>query len=126
MSRLSKEGKIFFSILAKRLTSYMTKNGYVCTSIQNGGIPSFSGCLEHTGVLNQMIPEARASKGNQTVVWLDLTHAYGSIPPSLISAALDHYHIPQHIKGMITSYSGRYSSVQPSLQLSGKAWKREL
>lgn len=67
-----------------------------------------------------MIQEARASKGNQTVVWLDLAHAYGSIPHSLIYAALDHYHIPQHIKGMITSYFGTYSSVYNSVAKPGK------
>ena len=106
ISLLSVEGKIFFSVLAKRMTSYMTENGYINTAIQKGGIPGFSGCLEHTGVLSQMICEAKASKGNLTVVWLDLANAYGSIPHALIHAALDHYHIPQHIKGMITSYFG--------------------
>ncbi|XP_034721949.1 uncharacterized protein LOC117940937, partial [Etheostoma cragini] len=104
ISLLSVEGKIFFSVLAKRMTSYMTENGYINTVIQKGGIPGFSGCLEHTGVLSQMIREAKSSKGNLTVVWLDLANAYGSIPHVLIHAALDHYHIPQHIKGMITSY----------------------
>ncbi|XP_059378226.1 uncharacterized protein LOC132114105 [Carassius carassius] len=106
ISLLSVEGKIFFSVLAKRMTSYMTENGYINTAIQKGGIPGFSGCLEHTGVLSQMIREAKASKGNLTVVWLDLANAYGSIPHALIHTALDHYHIPQHIKRMITSYFG--------------------
>ena len=84
----------------------MTENGYIDTAIQKGGIPGFSGCLEHTGVLSQMIREAKASKGNLTVVWLDLANAYGTIPHALIHAALDHYLIPQHIKGMIISYFG--------------------
>ncbi|RXN04865.1 hypothetical protein ROHU_009462 [Labeo rohita] len=80
---------------------------YIDTAIQKGGIPGFSGCLEHTGVLSQMIRETKASNGNLTVVWLDLANAYGSIPHALIHAALDHYLIPQHIKGMIISYFGR-------------------
>ncbi|RXN16633.1 hypothetical protein ROHU_027474 [Labeo rohita] len=88
------------------MTSYMTENGYIDTAIQKGGIPGFSGCLEHTGVLSQMIRETKASNGNLTVVWLDLANAYGSIPHALIHAALDHYLIPQHIKGMIISYFG--------------------
>lgn len=106
ISLLSVEGKIFFSILAKRMTSYMTENGDINTAIQKGGIPGFSGCLEHTGVLRQMIREAKASKGNLTVVWLDFANAYGSIPHAVIHVALDHYHIPQHIKRMLTSYFG--------------------
>ncbi|XP_057673103.1 uncharacterized protein LOC130904394 [Corythoichthys intestinalis] len=104
ISLLSVECKIFFSVLAKRLTTYIVKNNYVDTSIQKGGIPGFSGCLEHIGVLNQMIQEAKVSKSNLTVVWLDLANAYGSIPHNLIDKAMEHYHIPHHIRGMITSY----------------------
>ncbi|RXN24418.1 reverse transcriptase [Labeo rohita] len=69
ISLLSVECKIFFSVLAKRMTSYMTENGYIDTAM----------------------PTA---------------NAYGSIPHALIHAALDHYLIPQHIKGMIISYFG--------------------
>ncbi len=78
--------------------------GYVNTSIQKGGIPGFAGCLEHTGVLSRMIHEARAKKGDLTVVWLDLANAYGSIPHNLIRTALKYYHNPDHIKVMISSY----------------------
>ena len=39
-----------------------------------------------------------------TVVWLDLANAYGSIPHKLIETALDHYYIPDHIKGMVKNY----------------------
>lgn len=45
--------------------------------------------------------------GSLTAVWLHLANAYGLIPHTPIHAALEHYHIPQHIKGMITSYFGR-------------------
>lgn len=63
----------------------MVKNN-VNTSCQKGGIPGLSGCLEHTCVLNQLIREAKESKGNLMVVWLDLANAYGSIPHDLINA----------------------------------------
>ncbi|XP_068595260.1 retrovirus-related Pol polyprotein from type-1 retrotransposable element R2 [Brachionichthys hirsutus] len=108
ISLLSVEGKIFFSVLARRITTFMVKNKYIDTSIQKGGIPGFSGCLEHTGILSQLIREAKESKGNRTVIWLDLANAYGSIPPCLINAAMEHYHIPQMIRGMITSYFGGF------------------
>lgn len=84
----------------------MIKNGYLNTSIQKGGIPGFTGCLEHTGDLSQMIHEARSKKGNLTVVWLDLANAFRSIPHDLIRTALKHYYIPDHIKGMISTYLG--------------------
>ena len=104
ISLLSVEGKIFFSVLAKRLTHYMTANGYLNTSIQKGGIPGFSGCLEHTGLLSQLILEAKQGKGNLAVVWLDLSNAYGSIPHSLIQTAMDYYHIPPSVTKIITNY----------------------
>ncbi|KAK0135439.1 Retrovirus-related Pol polyprotein from type-1 retrotransposable element R2 [Merluccius polli] len=106
ISFLSVEGKIFFSVLARRMSTYMTQNGYIDTSIQKGAIEGFSGCLEHTGVISQLIQEAKEKKGNLTVVWLDFANAYGSIPHNLIQVAMDHYHIPRHIQGMITKYLG--------------------
>lgn len=69
------------------MTTFMVKNKYVDTSIQKGGIPGLSGCLEHTGILSKLIPEPKECKGNLTVIWLDLTNAYGSIPHGLINAA---------------------------------------
>lgn len=65
-------------------------NRYINTSknIQKGGIWGSSGCLKHTGVLSQLIWEAKKSKGNLTVVWLDLTNAYGLTPHSLINTTI--------------------------------------
>lgn len=68
ISLLSIECKIFFSVLSERMTTYMIKNGYLNTSIQEGGIPDFAECLEQTGVTSQMIYEARVKKSNLTVV----------------------------------------------------------
>lgn len=93
------------SVLAKRMTTFMVKKKHVDTSIQKG-VPGFSRCLEHTGILSQLIREAKESKGNLMVVWLNLPNAYGSILHGLINAVLDHYHIPSHTRGMITSYFG--------------------
>ena len=49
ISLLSVEGKIFFSIVARCLTDYILRSSYIDTSVQKGGIPKVSGCLEHTG-----------------------------------------------------------------------------
>ena len=104
ISLLIVECKIFFSVLARRLTIYPVKNKYVDTSLQKGGIPGSPGCLEHTSIISQLILEAKESKGDLTVIWLDLADAYGSIPCDLINAAMEHDHIPQHIRGMIATY----------------------
>ena len=82
----------------------MTNNKYVDTSSQKGAIPGFSGCVEHTSILSKLIRETKADKGDLTVVWLDLANAYGTIPHKLIETAMDHYYIPEHIKGMVKNY----------------------
>lgn len=104
ISLLNVEGKIFFSILAKRLTSYLLKNNYVDTSVQKGGVPGFSGCIEHTSAISQLIREARVNKRDLTVVWLDLANAYGTIPHQLIEESLEHYHVPESIQKVLKSY----------------------
>ncbi|XP_063420791.1 uncharacterized protein LOC134706007 [Mytilus trossulus] len=90
--------------MARRMTSYMTDNNYVDTSVQKGGIPGFSGCIEHTSIISQLIQEAKVNKKDLTVVWLDLANAYDTIPHMLIQESLDHYHIPDHFKKVIRSY----------------------
>ena len=84
ISLLNVEGKIFFAILAKRLTSFLTGNSYIDTSVQKGGVSGFSGCVEHTSAITQLISEAKKGRKDLTVVWLDLANAYGSIPHQLI------------------------------------------
>jgi hypothetical protein len=49
------KGKIFFSIVSRRITEFLLANKYVDTSLQKGGIPGFSGCVEHTSAITQMI-----------------------------------------------------------------------
>ena len=78
---LNVEGKIFFSILAKRLTSYLTSNGYIDTSCQKAGVPGFPGCVEHSAVIWEQIQRAKRERGDLHVVWLDLANAYGSVLP---------------------------------------------
>lgn len=75
ISLLSVESKIFFSIVAKRLSNFLLSNKYIDTSEQKGGIPRVPGCIEHTGVVTQLIREAREGKGDLAVLWLDLTNA---------------------------------------------------
>ena len=43
ISLLNVEGKILFSVMASRLTKYLTENGYINTSVQKGGITGVSG-----------------------------------------------------------------------------------
>ena len=58
ISLLNVEGKLYFALWADRLVSYTLANKYIDTSIQKGGVPAVSGCMEHTAILSQLIREA--------------------------------------------------------------------
>lgn len=101
---LNVEGKIFFSILAKRLTTYLISNGYIDTSCQKAGVPGFPGCVEHSAVIWEQIQRAKRERGDLHVVWLDLANAYGSVPHQLIEYALDFFYIPVCIRALVAKY----------------------
>ena len=88
------------------MTAYILENNYLDVSVQKGGIPGFAGCLEHTSVLTQLIKEARDNK-ELSVVWLDLTNAYGPIPHKLVAETLNRYHVPNEIQNMLAQYYER-------------------
>lgn len=60
ISLLNVEGKVFFSVVARRLTSYLVKNSLIDTSVHKVGISGFSGCLEHISFIWHQI---RLEKG---------------------------------------------------------------
>ena len=72
ISLLNVEGKIFFSLLNRRLVDFLLKNTYIDTSVQKGGVPGMPGVIEHTGVITHLLKEAKANKGDMAVLWLDL------------------------------------------------------
>ena len=76
ISLLNVEGKIFFSVMAARLTTYLLKNGYLDMSVQKGGVPGVPGCLEHATMIWDAIQKAKAEKKDLDVIWLDLANAY--------------------------------------------------
>ena len=39
ISLLNVEGKVFFAVLARRMTTFLTVNQYNDTSVQKGGVP---------------------------------------------------------------------------------------
>jgi len=97
---------LYFALWADRLVAYTLANKYIDTSIQKGGVPAVSGCMEHTAILSQLIREAKAEKKGLVVVWLDIANAYGSIPHNLIQLALRRAHVPENFCNLVESYYG--------------------
>lgn len=86
------EGKIFFSIFARRMREFLLKNKYIeCSeySAQKGSIPRVPGCLEHAEMVTQLIRKLCEGNGDLAVLWLDLVNAYESIPHKLVETTLD-------------------------------------
>ena len=104
ISLLNVEGKLYFALRADRLVAFTLANNYIDTSIQKGGVPGVSGCMEHTAILSQLIREAKAEKKGLVVVWLDIANAYGSIPHSLIQLALRKAHVPEEFCKLVEAY----------------------
>ncbi|KAI4880969.1 hypothetical protein NFI96_033174 [Prochilodus magdalenae] len=76
---------------------------------KKGGVPKTPGCNEHTGVVTQLIREAREGKGDLAVLWLDLANAYGSIPHKLVEISLVRHHVPHKIRDLILDYYNCFS-----------------
>ncbi|XP_051969484.1 LOW QUALITY PROTEIN: uncharacterized protein LOC127634119 [Xyrauchen texanus] len=108
ISLLCIEAKIFFSAVSNRLSTFLSKNRFIDTSVQKGGIAGMSGCLEHTGVVTQLIREARENKGNLSVLWLDMANAYGSVPHKLVQLTLTKYHVPSRVRDLIADYYNNF------------------
>ena len=104
ISLLNVEGKIFFSVLAQRLSIYLEKNKYVDTSVQKAGIPGFSGCLEHTSMIWHQIQAAKKDKRDLHVIFLDLANAFGSVPHNLLWESFNFFHVPSSITTLVKAY----------------------
>jgi hypothetical protein len=104
ISLLDVEGKIFWSIIAKRLATYLLANEFIDPSVQKGGVPGYFGCLEHTAVISQLINEAKSNNNTLSVVWLDLAKAYPSVPHQLIRKALDYYRVPSEVVELVMAH----------------------
>ena len=101
----------------------MLKNNYIDTSVQKGGIPGLSGCLEHTRVVTQILREARESRRDFAVLWLDFAKAYGFILHKLVEEALKRYHVPGKTRICILGYYDNFQ-MRISSRIITSDWHR--
>ena len=104
ISLLNVEGKIFFSVLAQRMSRYLLSNGLIDTGTQKAGISGFAGCLEHTSMIWHQIQSAKSEKRDLHVVFLDLANAFSSVPHNFIWAAFDFFRVPGAITRLVKAY----------------------
>ncbi len=104
ISLLDVEGKLLMGVFAGRMAKYLLENGFIDTSVQKAGIPGFPGCVEHSAMIWDTIQTAKSNKQDLSVIWLDLANAYGSVPHSLISYAMEFFHIPEKLRNFVMRY----------------------
>ena len=122
ISLLNVEGKIFFSVVAQRLSAFLLKNNFVDTSVQKAGIGGFSGCLEHSNIIWHQVQTAKKEKKDLHVVFLDLANAFGSVPHEMLWTAFNFFQVPECITRMIKAY---FQDLQfcVTAQASTTAWQ---
>ena len=94
--------------MSRRLPDFILGYGYIDSSVQKGGVAGMPDCLEHTRVLTQLLGEAKESKGDMTVLWLDLANAYGSMPNKVLEEALNIHHVPPSVCDLIADYYNNF------------------
>ena len=104
ISLLNVEGKIFFGIFARRMTTFLMSNHYINTSVQWAGIPGFPGCLEQSQMIWNSILLVKRDKTELHVIWLDLANAYGLVPHHLIRMGLEFFNFPSKVGEIIMKY----------------------
>lgn len=104
ISLLNVEGKIFFSVVARRLTTYLERNHFIDTSVQKAGIPGFPGCVEHTGMTWHQIQAAKRNGSDLHVVFLDLANAFGSVPHDLLWTSFSYFRVLDPITALVKAY----------------------
>ena len=101
------EGKIFWSLISRRLISHLVWNNKIIdTSVQKGCMANTPGVWEHVSMVWSALQEARTSRGSLATVWLDIANAYGTIPHQLIFFALERYGVSSHCMNVIRKYYG--------------------
>ena len=89
---LNVEGKLFFSLVSRRLETHLISNNKIINkSVQKGCMEQVPGCWEHISMVWAALKEAKSKNLTLATIWLDIANAYGSIPHKLIIFALHRY-----------------------------------
>ena len=104
--------KLYSSILAKKIVSVAVDLEWISEE-QKGFLPGINGIQEHTYLLESCIGEARKSKRQLYIAWLDLRNAFGSLPHTTLKNLFLSLPIPQRLKAILTElYNDNCSSLQ--------------
>ena len=95
--------KVFTSCLRDYIFSFLEKNNFIETEIQEGFTPKISGVLEYTSMMTCIIDKARIKQRSVVITLIDLKNALGEFHNNLIKEVLIHHHVPSSIQTLISS-----------------------
>ena len=104
ISVLNVEGRIFFSVVHKRLANFLIGNSYIDTKNQKGFIQDMAGCIEQGALVEAALRYTKRHKRPICIPWLDLANAFGSVSHTLVKFPLDWFHVPASICTLIFNY----------------------
>ena len=85
------------------------------TTYQKGSIQKMAGCCKHTSMVWAALKDAPSKQRLLSIIWLDLTNAYGSVPHMLILFALRRYKVAEEwITLVIKYYNGLWGRTSAS------------
>ena len=93
--------KIFSGIISSRIMAISTRLGWISPE-QKGFLPGVRGIQEHTHILHTVIEQAKQSKRELVVAWLDLTNAFGSIPHPILNCLFQSLPIPDELRRILS------------------------
>ena len=75
---LNVEGKLFFSLISKRLVNHIiTNNNLINTSVQKDCMDKVPGCWKHMSMVWSALKEAQSTKSFSANIWLTLLMLVG-------------------------------------------------
>ncbi|XP_070166141.1 uncharacterized protein [Polyergus mexicanus] len=95
--------KLFAALVADRLTDWAVTNNKL--SPAQKGFLRDEGCFEHNFVLQEILTDARRTRRQAVVAWLDLSNAFGSVPHAVIRRALVRSGVPG---GIVRTWQSMY------------------
>ena len=117
------DGKLFFSLLSKKFTTFMTSNSYFDGETQKGFLPGTSGCVEHATISQEALSDARQNHRSICFAWVDLRNAFGSVRHMLVRHCLQRYLFPPHISRL---FFDNYYPGQTNWDNRAHAWHRRV
>lgn len=98
----------YHRILALRLNEFLTKNNYMNTTIQKGSVSGIKyGILEQIFKIKQIIKDANEHKKECSIMFMDISNAFGNISLERLFGIMRKYHIhEQFIEYVKNFYDG--------------------